>query len=216
MHCRIAAPALLALLTVSSPADLPAQAPDFELEAAFAYQTHYPQRLNEGCGTGFGLVPSLRLRYRTSRLFVAELGVGSQFEVKTEHQTGCGIAIPPLPAGSRTAPAFDIGTGSPSVVSTGRLVLTPIENDYGSFRTFAGAAWYVGRNTPAWLVGGGLRSATSWGAVIFDVERWTVGVPYRLLRETYHPEGNIVENLGNHREWSTHWQFRLGFAVWQS
>ena len=205
---------LLALLALGAP-DVAAQAPDLELEASFAYQSRYPDRLNQGCGTGFGLVPSARLRYRASRLFVAEVGVDGQFEVKAENQTGCGIALPPIGEGMRTAPSFDVNNGSPSIVPAARVVVTPVENDFGSLRALAGAAWYFGRSTPAWLVGGGLRTRTSWGAVTFDVEHWRVGVPYRLLRETYHPDGNIEESLGDRREWTGHWQFRLGFVVWQ-
>jgi hypothetical protein len=203
-------------LIVLAPGQTRAQAPDLEVEAAFAYQSTYPERLNEGCGSGFGVIPSVKLRYRASRWIVGEVGTAVQVEWKTERVTGCGIAIPPLAAGSRTVLSFDGGTGSFSIVPTGRIVVTPVENDFGSLRAIAGAAWYVGRGSPAWLVGAGMSSKRSWGAVTVDVERWAVGVPYRIVRETFAPGGNRYEEVGGSREWSGHWQFRIGFAVWQS
>jgi len=196
--------------------DAAAQAPSLEIEAAMAFQTRYPVLLNDGCGHGFGIVPSTKLRYRANGVLVGEIGLAGQFEVETERPPIC-EAFPPPPDGDWIRRAYDTRRGNPSVVAEGRLVLTPIENDHGSFRTIGGLAWYLGRNTPAWLVGSGLRSRTAWGAVTVDVEFWNVGAPYDVIREHYTGgEVTAVDHLSRDREWDGHWQFRLGFVIWQS
>jgi hypothetical protein len=205
--------AMMALVCIL-PFGVSGQAPTLEVEPGIAYQTHYPERLNQGCGSGFGIVPSARLRYRAGRWMSIEVDVAGQFEVKTERQSGCGIALPPIVEGTQTGRAFDISGGSPSVVTAAKAVLTPVDNQHGSFRVVIGTGWYWSRSTPAWLWGVGMGSRTSWGAITVDVERWNLGVPYRLVRETYNPAGNTYEVLADHREWSRHWQFRLGIAVW--
>jgi hypothetical protein len=81
-----------------------------------------------------------------------------------------------------------------------------VTSEAGTVRLIAGGAWYLARNSPAWIVGAGYRR----GALVLDVERWNVGAAYELERFR---TGAPREPLGDGREWQAFWQIRLGLTL---
>jgi hypothetical protein len=106
---------------------------------------------------------------------------------------------------------FEPGRGSVSVAGEARVVLTPVASERGTLRVIGGGAWYLTRNSPAWIVGAGYRLPAARGALVFDVERWNVGVAYDLERFR---TGAPREPLGRGREWQAFWQIRVGISLW--
>jgi hypothetical protein len=149
------------------------------------------------------------MRYRASALLTGEFGFGAQIQLPPTATGPCGIALPPNDGDLQRN--FDSTRASISVTSEARMVATPIASANGSLRIIGGGAWYLNRAVPAWLAGVGFRRRASFGAIILDVERWSVGVPYELERFRL---GAPDESLGMRREWQAFWHLRLGVTVW--
>lgn len=200
--------AALANVWISTPVH--AQEPSTGITVGLAVATQYPDRFQEGCGNPAAAVPSVRAHHRIHRLLTAELGVAGHIQIPPGHY--CSVDALPLMDGD-VVRNFEPGRGSVSLAGEARAVLTPVTSEHGTLRLIGGGAWYPARNSPAWIVGAGYRPLTSWGALVFDVERWNVGVAYDLERFR---TGAPREPLGEGREWQAFWQIRLGITLWSS
>jgi hypothetical protein len=187
----------------------PAQEPGTGITVGLGLATQYPDRFKEGCGNPVGVVPSIRVHHRMHRLLIAELGVSGHVQFPPGQYCSAGDAIP-LVDGD-VVRDFEARRGSVSVAGEARLVLTPVTVREGTVRLIGGGAWYLVGRSPAWIAGAGYRAPTSWGVLVFDIERWSVGVPYELERFR---SGAPREPLGDGREWQAFWQIRAGLTVW--
>ena len=178
------------------------------ITVGLAFATQYPDGFQEGCGNPAGAVASVRAHHRLHRLLTAELGVAGHIQIPPGHY--CTEDAVPLMDGDIVR-SYDAGRGSVSLAGEARVVLTPVSIEDGTLRVIGGGAWYAARNSPAWIVGAGYRPLTSWGAWVFDIERWNVGVPYELERFR---TGAPREALGDGREWQAFWQIRFGLTLW--
>lgn len=189
---------------------LHAQEPRNGLAVGLAVSTQYPDRFQVGCGNPLAAAPSIRAHRRMSGILSAELGVSGMFQLPPGPY--CSDDAVPLADGD-VVRDFAPSRGNLSLAGEARVVLTPIGSGDGDLRLIGGGAWYPARNSPAWIVGAGYRPPTSWGALVFDVEYWTVGAAYDLERFRV---GAPRERLGNGREWQGFLQFRVGITVWSS
>lgn len=199
-----------ALTTVSISTLAHAQEPSAGITVGLGFATQYPDRFQEGCGNPAGAAPSVRAHYRVHRLLTAELGVAGHIQIPPGHH--CSVDALPLMDGD-VVRNFEPGRGSVSLAGEARVVLTPVRSEDGTLRLIGGGAWYPARNSPAWIVGAGYRPLASWGALVFDVERWNVGVAYDLERFR---TGAPRESLGGGREWQAFWQIRVGITLWSN
>lgn len=189
--------------------------PTFRLDGAFGFMSDFPPALDDGCRER-GASVGVRAHYRAHRLFSIEAGVGSHVSIIDEERTECGGFIFPSPPGVTVERTGYMGERSNSaIVPEMRFVLTPVSNAGGSLRLIGGTGWYMGRGTPAWLVGAGVRFNTRRSSVILEVERWNAGVPTRTFRVTGVANGpDIVERVGSDRDWFRWIHYRIGFSVW--
>jgi hypothetical protein len=186
------------------------QEPRTGITVGLAFATEYPDRFQNGCGDNTaGAVPSVRAHRRIHRLLTAELGVSGHIQLPPGQYGTCGDIVPLMDGD--TIRTFDVRRSSVSLSGEARMVLTPVTIEDGTLRLIGGGAWYPAGDSPAWIVGAGYRPVTKWGTLVFDVERWNLGVPY--VRERFRT-GAPREPLGDGREWQAFWQIRLGITVW--
>jgi hypothetical protein len=185
------------------------------VDASVAFMSDFPGALNDGCRK-YAASTALRANYQVHRWLAVEAGLGVQLSLVDEDRTDCGgFNFPPLPGTSIVDTSYTGKRGSSAVVPDARLVITPTHNTGSSLRLIGGIGWYLGRGTPAWLVGAGLRVRTTNSAVILDVERWNAGIPLERRRITGVANGpDLVELIGPSRSWVSFFQYRLGFSVW--
>jgi hypothetical protein len=205
---RIAVPTAVAWATVLISTLAHAQETSTGLTVGLAFASQYPDRFQEGCGNPAGAAPSVRAHHRIHRLVTAELGVAGHIQIPPGQY--CSVDVLPLMDGD-VIRDFEPSRSSVSLAGEARIVLTPVTSEQGTVRLIGGGAWYLTRRSPAWIVGAGYRPRTSWGALVFDVERWDVGVAYDLERFR---TGAPREPLGEGREWQAFWQIRLGITLW--
>lgn len=185
------------------------------VDASVALMSDFPDALNDGCRK-YAASTALRANYQVHRWLAVEAGLGVQLSLVDRNITDCGGFIFPIPPGSSiVATSYTGNRGNSAVVPDARLVLTPTHNAGSSLRLIGGVGWYLGRGTPAWLVGAGLRVRTTNSAVILDVERWNAGIPLETRRITGVANGpDLVEPIGTSRSWFSFFQYRVGFSVW--
>jgi len=179
--------------------------------AGVAISTQYPDRFKEGCGNPAAVAPSVRVYHRIYGIITAELGISGSIQMPPGSYCSTGDALP-LEDGDIVR-HFDTTRGSLSVSGEARVVLTPMSNGDGAVRLIAGGAWYPARKSPAWVVGAGYRPLNWWGALVFDVEYWSVGVAYDLERFRLDAPR---EFLGDGREWQGFLQLRAGITLWSN
>lgn len=187
-----------------------AQEPGTGVTLGVALSTRYPDRFHDGCGNPAAVVPSVRLRHRIYRMITAELGISGAVQVPPG--THCSIDALPLEDGDIVR-RFDIPRGSVSLSTEARVVLTPLIGDSGVLRLIGGGAWFPARRSPAWMLGAGFRPPISRGALVFDIEYWSVGVAYDL--ERFRLDGPR-EFLDDGREWQGFLQVRAGITIWSN
>lgn len=196
----------VAALLGAAPAS--AQIPGTSLTVGLAVSSQYPDRFQPGCGDPFAAAPSIRGHQRLSGWLTAELGISGLLQLPP----GAYCTVDPLPLeDGQVYRDYSPSRGSLSLAGEGRLVLTPFHVSGSPVRLIGGGAWFVARNTPAWIVGAGFRPMSRWGAMVVDIERWSVGAAYDL--ERFHA-GAPREHLGEGREWQALWQVRIGLTVW--
>jgi hypothetical protein len=208
------------LLAVLAPAAVRAQAvgapPAWRIDGALAFMRHFPPDLDEGCRE-YGAAAGVRLHYRAHRLFAIEAGVGAQFSLVDREILDCGglFNFPLAPGETMVLTGYSGERSNMAIVPDLRLIVTPVSNAGGSLRLIGGTGWYVGRSTPAWLIGGGVRFKTRRSSIVLDIERWNAGIPmktFRLTGVTAGPE--MVELIATDRDWFRFVQYRLGFSFW--
>lgn len=184
------------------------------VDAVAGFMSDFPSPIDRGCHQA---AVSLGARgfHAMHRWLSVEAGIGVQVSVLEQNITDCGGLIPPPQPGVPTIiSGYTGGRSNAAVVPEARLVITPVDNAGGSLRLLGGAGWYLGRDTPAWLVGAGLRFRWSASSLVLDVERWNAGVPIDTRRVTTVIDGaDIVEPISSDREWIGFFQYRLGFSV---
>jgi hypothetical protein len=188
-----------------------AQEPRTGVTVGVAFSTQYPDRFQEGCGNPAAVAPSVRVHHRIYRIVRAELGISGALQLPPGTHCSSGDAVA-LKAGDLVR-QFDAPRGSLSLSTEARVVLTPMRNEDGALRLIGGAAWYPARRSPAWILGAGYRPPRSWGAFVFDIEYWRVGVPYDLERFRLDAPR---EFLGDGREWQGLVQVRAGITIWSN
>jgi hypothetical protein len=184
-----------------------AQEPRTGVTIGAAFATQYPDRFQEGCGNPAAVAPSVRIHHRVARV-AAELGVSGSIQMPPG--VTCTSDSVPLQDGDLVR-RFDTSQGSLSVSTEARLIVTPLSSEGDALRLIGGGAWYLARSAPAWIVGAGYRPVNSWGAWVFDVEYWNVGVAYDL--ERFRSTGPR-EFLSTGRDWQGFIQVRAGITVW--
>jgi len=123
--------------------------------------------------------------------------------------------MPPAPGTETIARVYTGPRSRSAAVPDARLVLTPVNNAAASIRVLGGLAWYLGRRTPAWLTGAGLRFFVRGSSLVLDVERWHAGVPLDIRRIRVDDTGQAeVTTIGSDRAWQAFWQYRIGVSIW--
>jgi hypothetical protein len=187
-------------------ANVPAQEPRTTATLGLAVSTQFPDRVQAGCGNLAAAAPSVRVHQRLHRIVSAELGIAGAFRLAS-----CSSAdLVPLQDGE-VFRNYDTPRGKVSLSTEGRIVLTPLGNEDGALRLIGGGAWFPVSGSPAWIVGAGFRPPRSWGAFVFDVEYWNVGVAYDLERFRSNAPR---EFLSDGREWQGFLQVRAGLTIW--
>jgi len=197
-----------AIIGLIPPTGTHAQEPRTGVTLGVAIATQYPDQFKEGCGNPAAVAPSVRIYHRLYRV-AGELGISGSIQMPPGAYCSGGDAVP-LEDGD-VVRRFDVPRGSLSLSTEARVIVTPMSSEGGALRLIGGGAWYPVRRSPAWIAGVGYRPLSSWGAWVFDVEYWNVGVAYDLERFRINGPG---ESLGNGRDWQGFFQVRAGITIW--
>jgi hypothetical protein len=202
-------PVVVSIVCLASAATVDAQEPRTGITAALALSTRYPEAFQDDCGSHVAAAPSIRAHRRLYRMVSAELAVSGLIQMPPGTSSSCGDAVPLEDGDIRRY--YDAPRGDVSLAGEARVILTPLNDADGTLRLIGGGAWFPARRSSAWILGAGYRPPTSWGALVLDIERWSVGVDYDLERFRV---GAPREHLADGREWQGFWQVRVGITVW--